>query len=137
LQRRTRAAANLRSYCGLACKILKLLGIISRLPESTTIVVDAPFSRGYTVAVSGVSLMASGAAARSARMLPAGAAEQRVGPDKSFASAALVSVYVWALYEANELDGGRGGVQPASRHHQRIHVAGLSNRGVHFNGPCA
>jgi len=53
-------------------------------------------------------------------MLPAGVVEQRVGPDNPLASAGARSVYVWALYEANELDAAEAVFSQPSRHHQRI-----------------
>ena len=65
---------------------------------------DASFSGGYTVGLAGIGLMAQGQLREALRRFADGMAEQRMQTGKSFASAALVSCYVWALYEANELD---------------------------------
>jgi LuxR family transcriptional regulator, maltose regulon positive regulatory protein len=65
---------------------------------------DSTFSGGYTVGVAGIGLMAQGQLREALRRFAEGMAEQRMQTGKSFASAALVSCYVWALYEANELD---------------------------------
>jgi LuxR family maltose regulon positive regulatory protein len=65
---------------------------------------DASFSRGYTIAVTGVSLLAQGSLREALDRFKAGMAEEHMHVDRSFASAALGSCYVWALYEANELD---------------------------------
>jgi LuxR family maltose regulon positive regulatory protein len=98
------AAANLRSYCALALQNFEAAREYLALAGVYNDRVDAPFSRGYTVAVRGVSLMLQGQLHEALACFRQGVAEQRVGPYKSFASAALMSVYVWALYEANELD---------------------------------
>ena len=65
---------------------------------------DAAFSTGYTVGVRGVALMTQGQLPEALEYFRQSFAEQRMHIDKSFASAALVSCYVWALYEAGELD---------------------------------
>lgn len=65
---------------------------------------DASFSGGYTVGLTGVTLMMQGQLDAALENFRLGMAEQRMHLDGSFASAALVSCYIWALYEANELD---------------------------------
>lgn len=64
----------------------------------------ATFSGGYTAAIGGVNLVLQGrlpeALERFRRDVPAPGDQI----DKSFASAALASCHIWALYEANELD---------------------------------
>jgi LuxR family maltose regulon positive regulatory protein len=65
---------------------------------------DAPFSTGYTVGVRGITLLAQGQLIEALDYFRQSFAEQRMHIDKSFASAALVSCYIWALYEAGELE---------------------------------
>lgn len=65
---------------------------------------DASFSGGYTVGLTGVTLLMQGQLDEALEHFRQGLAEQRMHLDGSFASAALVSCYIWALYEANELD---------------------------------
>lgn len=64
----------------------------------------ATFSGGYTFGITGINLMAQGLLDQALERFRVGMAEQRFYLDKSFASAALVSCYILALYEANELD---------------------------------
>ena len=65
---------------------------------------DATFSGGYTVGVKGVTLMAQGQLREALDCFREAFAEERMHVDKSFSSAALVSCYIWALYEAGELN---------------------------------
>lgn len=65
---------------------------------------DATFSGGYTMGLHGVTLLLHGQLDAALDCFRRGMAEQRMHLDGSFASAALVSCYIWALYEANELD---------------------------------
>jgi LuxR family maltose regulon positive regulatory protein len=65
---------------------------------------DASFSGGYTMGLTGVTLMMQGQLDAALESFRHSMAEQRMHLDGSFASAALVSCYIWALYEANELD---------------------------------
>jgi LuxR family maltose regulon positive regulatory protein len=98
------AAANLRGYCALAAQEFESARDHLALARVYNDHVDAAFSRGYTIAVSGVTLIMQGALRESLERFKEGLAEQRVVIDKSFASAALFSCYVWALYEANHLE---------------------------------
>lgn len=111
------AAANLRSYCMLVTQDFEAARELLALARVYNDRVDAAFSRGYTIAVHGVSLLLQGALREALERFKEGVAEQRVGLDKSFASAALVSCYVWALYEANELDAAES---LFSQHHDII-----------------
>jgi LuxR family maltose regulon positive regulatory protein len=111
------AAANLRGYCALATHDFEAARECLALARVYNDRVDAAFSRGYTVAVSGVSLLLQGRLREALERFKEGMAEQRVGLDKSFASAALVSCYVWALYEADELDAAEA---LFSQHHDII-----------------
>lgn len=65
---------------------------------------NATFSGGYTVALQGISLLVQGQLGEALTCFGNGMAEQRMHEDKSVASGALVACYIWALYEANELD---------------------------------
>jgi len=65
---------------------------------------NANFSRGYTIALNGVDLLVRGRLVEAINCFHAGMAEQGMHADKSVASGALVSCYIWALYEANQLD---------------------------------
>jgi len=97
------AAANLRGYCALAAQeyesAQRYLALAMRHNEH----VRAAFSHGYTVAVDAVSLLLAGSLQESLARFRAELSE-RPAIDKSFAPAALLSCYVWALYEANELE---------------------------------
>ncbi len=98
------AGANLVSYRDLA------MGEIERARHHLTLARafsergDASFSGGYTVGLTGVTLLMQGQLEQALENFRQGLAEQRMHLDGSFASAALVSCYIWALYEANELD---------------------------------
>ena len=65
---------------------------------------DATFSCGYTAGIAGVNLIAQGQLGDALDRFKAAMAEQRMHVDRSTAAAAMVSCYIWALYEANELD---------------------------------
>src|SRR5579885_934891 len=65
---------------------------------------DATFSGGYTRGICGVNLLMRGDLQAALEKMRAGMAEQQMHLDGSFAAAALASCYIWALYEANELD---------------------------------
>lgn len=98
------AAANLMGYRQLAFGDFEgardLLGLARAHGDRG----DASFSRGYTIGVTGLSLLAQGQLREALQRFKAGMAEQRMHVDRSLASAALACCYVWALYEANELD---------------------------------
>ncbi len=66
--------------------------------------VDAMFSRGYTGAVAGVILLVQGSLREALEKFREWLSEQHDSLPKSFASAAVFSCYIWALYEANDLD---------------------------------
>lgn len=98
------AGANLTAYFAVAAgnheEARELLGLARAHNERS----GATFSGGYTFGLAGINFMAQGLLAPALERFRAGMAEQRFYLDKSFASAALVSCYVLALYEANELD---------------------------------
>lgn len=64
----------------------------------------APFSGGYNGAVASMLRMVQGDLQGALDRLRAGAAEQRHTLDRSLSAAALMACYVYALYEADELD---------------------------------
>jgi LuxR family maltose regulon positive regulatory protein len=111
------AVANLRSYCALVSQDFESARECLTIATGYNASVDAPFSSGYTRAVNGVSLLLQGRLQSALECFRAGVAEQGVGPGKSFASAALASCYVWALYEANELAAAEA---VFSQHHDII-----------------
>jgi LuxR family maltose regulon positive regulatory protein len=98
------AAANLRACCALSTHDFEKARehlMIARVYNER---IEAAFSRGYTSAVGGVALLIQGSLQEALAKFREGLAEQRGELDNSFALAALISCYVWALYEANELD---------------------------------
>jgi LuxR family maltose regulon positive regulatory protein len=98
------AAANLRGYCALTAQEFESAREYLALARVYNEHVDAAFSRSYTIAVSGVALLIQGELREAVERFKAGLGEHRVVIEKSFASAALFACYVWALYEANDLD---------------------------------
>jgi LuxR family maltose regulon positive regulatory protein len=97
------ACANLRGYCALAAQEFEPARELLALARVHNDHVNAAFSRGYTIAVNGVAALIRGSLSESLERFKEGLSEQPV-IDKSFASAALLSCYVWALYEANQLE---------------------------------
>ena len=98
------AAANFLAYRALA--LGDFAGVRSNLALARTrnFRGDASLSRGYTFAIAGVDLLVQGQLGEALNCFRAGMAEQGLHADKSVASAALVACYLWALYEAGELD---------------------------------
>ena len=116
------AACNLTAYHALGASDFagarELLGL-ARANNARGI---STFSRGYTVALVGTSLLLQGQLHESLAAFEAGAAEERMQAEQSFASAALVSCHIWALYEANQLDRAEA---LFGQHHDIIVEAGL------------
>ncbi len=98
------AAANVLAYRALAFGDFENVHRNVALARMHNARGDASFSHGYTIAINGVGLLVRGQLDLALDSFRAGMAEQRLHEDKSVASAALVSCYIWALYEANELD---------------------------------
>jgi LuxR family maltose regulon positive regulatory protein len=98
------AAANLRACIALARNDFESTREQLAMARVYNDRIDAAFSRGYTIAVSGVALLIQGSLREALDKFREGLADQRGELDKSFASAALFSCYIWALYEANELE---------------------------------
>ncbi|WP_273452324.1 LuxR C-terminal-related transcriptional regulator [Nevskia ramosa] len=65
---------------------------------------DATFTRGYTACFEGALLVLEGRLDAALACLRNGIAQQRAVLDSSFSTAAIASCYLWALYEANDLD---------------------------------
>ena len=98
------AAANLHGYRAMTLGDFEAAREYLALARAHNLRGEATFSAGYTIGVSGVSLMAQGQLPEALEIFRAGMAEQRMHLDKSFASAAVVSCYLWALYESDQLD---------------------------------
>jgi LuxR family maltose regulon positive regulatory protein len=98
------AGANLVGYRDLARGDIESARHHLALARAFSARGDASFSGGYTVGLTGVTLLMQGQLEEALEQFRQGLAEQRMHLDGSFASAALVSCYIWALYEANELD---------------------------------
>jgi LuxR family maltose regulon positive regulatory protein len=98
------AAANLLGYRALTMQDFESTREYLALARAHNAQGDARFSSGYTVAMRGVSLLVQGSLRESLQCFREELTEQHDCDDKSFASAALISCYVWALCEANELD---------------------------------
>lgn len=98
------AAANLSAYLLIAAgnpeQARELLALARAHNERS----GATFSGGYTYGITGINFIAQAQLGEALERFRIGMAEQRFYLDKSFASAALVSCYVLALYEANEID---------------------------------
>jgi LuxR family transcriptional regulator, maltose regulon positive regulatory protein len=117
------AAANLRGYCALAAQEYESARQYLDLAAQHNGHVAASFSHGYTVAVGAVSMLLMGSLRG---CLERFRQELTVHPviDKSLASAALLSCYVWALYEADELDTAE---QLFRQHHDIISDSTLTD----------
>lgn len=98
------AGANLVAYRDLAMGDVERARHHLSLARAFSERGDSSFSGGYTVGLTGVTLLMQGQLEQALDGFRQGLAEQRMHLDGSFASAALVSCYIWALYEANELD---------------------------------
>ncbi|WP_029889300.1 LuxR C-terminal-related transcriptional regulator [Polycyclovorans algicola] len=72
----------------------------------------APFSGGYEVGVTGISLMLQGDLQGALATFDAAAAQSPARLDRMLASAAMTACHVWALYEANELDAAEALFMP-------------------------
>lgn len=98
------AAANLSAYHMEAAGDFEQARALLALARAHNERGGATFSGGYTVAMHGINLLLQGQLREALEVFRAGLAESRMHADKSVASAALVSCYIWTLYEANELD---------------------------------
>ncbi len=117
------AAANLRGFCALAAQEYESARQYLDLARRHNSHVDAAFSHGYTVAVDAVAMLLMGSLNSSLERFRRELADHPV-MDESLASAALLSCYVWALYEANELDTAE---QLFRKHHDIISDSTLTD----------
>ena len=97
------AAANLRAYCALIRQEYVLARDYLAQARIYNDHVNAPFSRGYTTAVTTVALVMQGHLREALARLRDEANELTDEPDRSVAAAVAVAAQVWALYEANDL----------------------------------
>jgi LuxR family maltose regulon positive regulatory protein len=98
------AGANLAAYFAIAKGDHEAARELQSLAHAHNERSGATFSGGYTFGITGINLMAQGQLIQALERFRTGMAEQRFYLDKSFASAALVSCYILALYEADEID---------------------------------
>jgi LuxR family transcriptional regulator, maltose regulon positive regulatory protein len=98
------AASNLLSYRDIANGDFEGARKRLALARTSSDRGGATFSGGYTLAMSGVCLIYQGQLREAIDRFRKAMAEESAHIDGSFASAALASCHIWALYEANELD---------------------------------
>ncbi|MBL6749847.1 MAG: LuxR family transcriptional regulator [Nevskia sp.] len=98
------AAANVAAYKGVVTGDFESAANDLALAHRYNPRGEAVFSRGYTIGVEGVKLFLQGRTAEALECFRRGIGEQRMNLDGSFASSALVSCYIWALYEVNRMD---------------------------------
>jgi LuxR family transcriptional regulator, maltose regulon positive regulatory protein len=97
------AAANLAGYRAIALGDFEAARDCLACARAYNDLGSATFSRGYTLAVTGVVQILTGELHRALPRYRDNMAEQQLQLADSFALAALASCYVWALYEANQL----------------------------------
>ncbi|HSW14331.1 MAG TPA: LuxR C-terminal-related transcriptional regulator [Solimonas sp.] len=98
------AAANLSAYRALCAGDFETAREHLNLARGYGARGEAAFSGGYTVAVAGMNLVMQGRLVEALSRYRSGLAEHHLDLEKPFASASLVSCYINALYENNELD---------------------------------
>lgn len=98
------AASNLRGYQALtACDFDSAREYLA-LGRAYSDRANATFSWAYAISNIGINLIIQGLLKEALERFKLGIAEPKIYLDESFASASLVSCYVHALYEANDLD---------------------------------
>jgi LuxR family maltose regulon positive regulatory protein len=98
------AAANLKGYQAQTAGDFERARELLAIGYAHSSRAQATFSLGYALANAALVLMAQGELRESLDRFRIGITEPRVYLDQSFASAALVSCYIQALYEANDID---------------------------------
>ena len=98
------AAANLSGYFSLTAGDFDGAREVLRIARAYSDCANAAFSWGYSVSNSGVTSLIQGRLRDALDRFRLAIADSRVFRDESFAAASLVSCYIQALYEANELD---------------------------------
>lgn len=116
------AAGNLKGYLAMIAGNFEGAHEALALARSHGQRASAGLSQGYTVAVDGMNLMVQGRLPEALECFRRGVAEPRILLDESVSAASLVSSYIMALYEANELDTARN---LFNRYHDMIANAGM------------
>lgn len=98
------AAANLSAYHALAASDFESTRDLLAQARAHNERGGAMFSGGYTVALQGMSWLTQGQLREALNAFGSGMAERCMHADKSVAAASMTACYIWALYEANELD---------------------------------
>ncbi|MDB5986488.1 MAG: ATP-dependent transcriptional regulator-like protein [Nevskia sp.] len=98
------AAANLSGYMAMALGHFDDARECLALARAYSDRMNATFSGGYSIGVIGANLLIQGLLREALERFRASMAEQKTHFDKSFASASMVSCYIWALYQANDFD---------------------------------
>jgi len=99
------AAANVLAFRELALGDFEAARKTLAMARTFNDRIGATFSGGYTAAIMGVSQILQGQLPEALERFRRDMSSPGTHLDKSFASAALASCHIWALYEANELDG--------------------------------
>lgn len=98
------AAANLRGYLAATINDFEGARQYLNLGKAHSDQGDASFSGGYAVGTAGMNLMIEGRLNEAIERFRQGMEEPRLSMDETVASAALVSCYIHALYEADRLE---------------------------------
>lgn len=98
------ASENMRAYLKLFRGRVRDAHVHLARAHSFNQQADATFTRGYRACFEGAALVLGGRVTAAIDVLRAGLEEQRSVLDSTFASATIASCYVWALYEAGDLD---------------------------------
>lgn len=98
------AAANLSGYFALSAGDFDGAHEVLRIARAYSDCADAAFSWGYSVSNTGMTSMIQGRLQEALDRFRLAIADPRIFRDESFAAASLVSCYIQALYESNELD---------------------------------
>ncbi len=98
------AAGNLKGYMAMTAGDFESAREYLSLARAHGDRANAGFSWGYSISTAGINLLAQGLLQEALERYRAGMAEPRIALDDSVSSAVLVSCYVQALYEANQLD---------------------------------
>lgn len=98
------AAANLSGYFALSAGDFEGAHEVLRIARAYSDCADAAFSWGYSVSNTGITSIIQGRLQEALDRFRLAIADPRIFRDESFAAASLVSCYIQALYETNELD---------------------------------
>ncbi|MDN5939801.1 MAG: AAA family ATPase, partial [Salinisphaera sp.] len=98
------AAANLKGLLAIAAGELESAREWLALARAQSERGHAPFSWGYAVGMAATNLLVQGHTDQALAMFREGMDEPGISVDESFASAAVVSCYIRALYDSDQLD---------------------------------